>query len=395
MQSRNSANDSILIVANSEYDKDSIIKALRKENLKPIFADNQQSIYEIIENQMPAAMLHIWPGSGSVDAIKLHQQLSISNPSLCRIIQVEAVSPQIAALAADTSIKRVLTQVLKPTSIATEIQMALSSMQQQPELIRLMHQMRNNGSYDQVKIDAEIERSYLFYPHDPTVRLEFANLSFRQKRVALAQEIAESLLAQNQNNVRIINLLGRIYMFKGEHQQAIEMLEAANVLSPFNTDRLLLLGDAFYNIGNTAKAKDYYLQAIDANPNVAHQAHAGLVKANLSEGDLNSALEIVQGSLSEEEAASLFNNAAVHAVHKGQIESSLQLYGAALKILQSPKLSAAVHFNMSLAYEKLGRIKDALFSIKKSIELDPSFEKTKRHKARLDSKFHKLTKKAS
>lgn len=384
----------ILIIAAHDYDRDPLVKALRKDGVTAMFGQNHVVLDEILEKFNPASMLHIWPGMDPQEAIKLHQRLSLTNPQLCRIIQVEAISPGIAAIAADTGIKRVLTNVLKASSVATEVQMALASIQQQPELVKLLQEIRTTKAYDQQKIDKEIERSYLFFPHDPTVRLEFGNLSFRQKRFSLSQEIAESLIAQNPNNVRAINLLARIYMFKEDISKAIDLLESANILSPYNTDRLLLLGDAFYNIGNNQKARDYYKQVLDLDRSNGVEAYKGIVKINLKEGHLNAALQIVQESLSEEEAASIFNNAAIHSVHKGEIESSLQLYEAALKAVKSRKLQATVYFNIALAYERLGRIDESLKNIERSLELDPNFDKTKRHKSRLLSKIKIKLKKA-
>jgi tetratricopeptide (TPR) repeat protein len=179
-----------------------------------------------------------------------------------------------------------------------------------------------------------------------------------------------------------MNLLARTLMADGKADQASELLERANMLSPFNPERLVLLGDAFFSVGKNEKAAAYYTKAMAVDQH-DHDAKAGLARVKLKDGDVNAALEIINSGLSEEEGVSLFNNAAVRAAQTGQLEVSLKLYESALKAVKSSTLKATVQFNIALAYERLGRLEEAGAALARCMKLAPTFDKGKQLQKRL------------
>ncbi len=381
----------IIVLSPESAARDVLTRVLKKEGFKPHFIESPKQLTELVEKLKPATLLHDWPTIDLQLAIKFQQKLAKfpSYSNLCRIIYADTLTPGLAALAADCGIRRVISRATPPSSLVTEITMALTSLHQMPELQRLIHKIHNGNRYDQETIDQSIEKAYRYYAHDPLVRLEYANLLFRQKYFQNAKSLIKALLEENPNNVRATNLLARLLAQEGQLDSSASVLEAGNILSPYNIDRLVLLGDVFFALGNNSKSKSYYEQALELEPAGEKSAKAGLAQVHLSEGDVNTALEIINTSLSEEEAASLFNNAAVHAARTGRIEASLKLYRSTLKILKSPKLKATVYFNLAMAYERIGRRDDSLKAVSKSLELDPEHEKAMRQKQRLEKRSTK------
>jgi tetratricopeptide (TPR) repeat protein len=261
--------------------------------------------------------------------------------------------------------------------------MSLNSVRGLSDLQQTIHRVQSGERYEQAAIDEQVEKAYDHYAHDPAVRLEYGNLCLRRKDLAKSRTIATELIEAQPQNVRAMNLLARVMMKEGQSAEAVTLLEKANALSPLNTERLLLLGGAFYKVGALDKAADCYNQASDLDPH-NKQAQKGLAQVKLSEGDLNTALDLLRNSASEEEAAALFNNAAVLATRSGRHRESLKLYEAALKALKSNALKAAVYFNTSLTLERLGRHEDALKAINRALKYDSTFDKANRQRRRLE-----------
>ena len=105
-----------------------------------------------------------------------------------------------------------------------------------------------------------------------------------------------------------MNLLSRAMMKQGDFKTAAQILEKANVLSPKNPERLLMLGDAFYGQGDIKKALSFYGQAKQEDEDLALNADRKIGTIYLEEGQLESAISLFKESLSEEEAASIFNS---------------------------------------------------------------------------------------
>jgi tetratricopeptide (TPR) repeat protein len=293
--------DIILILAAEGARRDDLARALRKEGFKPTFIGVLDTVMDLLASLRPATLLHDWPTVEPTQAVTFHQRLgkSPSHVDMCRILYLPTLSPQAAALATDSGIRRLIPHSTSATAMASEIRMALSSLSNLPELQVRMLELSAGKKYDQALIDGEVEKAYKIFPHEPGVRLEFGLLCLRNRRVQIARVLAEDLVAENVQNVRAMNLLARTLMADGKADQASELLERANMLSPFNPERLVLLGDAFFSVGKNEKAAAYYTKAMAVDQH-DHDAKAGLARVKLKDGDVNAALEIINSGLSEE-----------------------------------------------------------------------------------------------
>ena len=237
--------------------------------------------------------------------------------------------------------------------------------------------------YSQEEIDDLVEDAYRQFSHDPVVKLEFANLQFRQEDFEKSKSMAEEILRKDPHNVRCMNLISRVLMKQGDLNGAIEYLENANGLSPKNTERLSLLGKAFFTKGDLPKAERYFEEVLELEPD-SDSAAKSLGEVKLSQGDINGAFDIVKNSLSEEEAASFFNNTGVIAVKNGKFDEAVSLYESALDALSSDKYRPPILFNLALAYRKKNNLTKALKCLNRALKFDTSYLKAVKQKREIE-----------
>jgi tetratricopeptide (TPR) repeat protein len=372
--------DAILVLCKEGQLRDTVRKALTSSNMKISFTSSTQETLDLIPVVKPKFFIHEWSSLEPSQSFSFQHRLSKLEDfqSVLRFILAKDITPQMVALAADCSIKRVLTYANASVSLSEAIQMCVFADKNVSELQSFVHSVKYMGaSYDQVVIDSKVEDAYQSYAHDPGVQLEFGNLCLRRAEAQKAETIAKKILDSEPMNVRAMNLLSRIRMKEGKFEEAISILQKANILSPKNPDRLMSLGDAFFKTGNTSAAKAAYGEALSVNPE-EKGAQKGLASVAMQEGDLNQAMELLKFSASEEESAGVFNNAAVIAVRDGKYEDAFRLYETAIKTLESTKLKASVFFNLGLAHRKSGDAQGALKAFQRCLRLDPNHEKANR-----------------
>ena len=86
-------------------------------------------------------------------------------------------------------------------------------------------------------IDQKIEQLYEKYAHDPKVKMEYANLLLRKGEMQKSVVLAQELMNKDPMNLRANNLLARIKMKMGQFEEALVLLNKANILSPANPAR--------------------------------------------------------------------------------------------------------------------------------------------------------------
>ena len=249
---------------------------------------------------------------------------------------------------------------------------AISNINKLQKLTRLIHS--NQHEYSQSEIDQTVSEAYSQYPHDSIVKLEFGNLCFRNNKLNKALTLGDELLNQDQNNVRAMNLISRVYMKQNKHEEALEVLENADILSPKNISRLLELGDICIQTNQSSKARGYYEEAYQSAPEDPDTIEA-LGKLEINEGNQNAALGIFKKTMSEEEVAGFLNNAGIRAVRKQNHKEALKLYELAINSLKTNKYVSQLYFNMALAERRLKNNPACKEYLEKSLEHKPDFAK--------------------
>ena len=212
------------------------------------------------------------------------------------------------------------------------------------------------------------------------------NLSLRRMDLGEAKNLADRVIKKNALNLRANNLLSRVLMKENNWEEANKLLRKANSLSPKNSDRLLLLGDCCFGMGNLDEAIAFYGEAMLASPGNKSRAEKSMGKVMISKGDLEAALNLIQKSASEEEAAGYFNNAAVIAVReKRDYKEAIKLYEMALRTLKTDKLKPLIYFNLALSHKRDGDLPEASKLFKRALKYKPDYTKAIKHLKQIES----------
>ena len=376
----------VLILTKEGGHRESIRKSLMVHRFQADFCNSSLTAYQLLASSTSGIFLHDWDAIERSQAIDLQRRINRMEgfAQLLRVVYAPEISPSLLAIATDTNIRRVMSYATANLSLAAELQMLVSGEKTSSDLQRKVRLLSQGAvGYHQEMLDKLIDNAYQQHAHDPLVKMEYAGLCFRRDNLTNANAIIEEILAADPNNVRAMSLRSRILMRQGAFNDAAKMLEYADVLSPRNPDRLCQLGETFYAMGKTEKAKTYFQNSLELDPE-NKQAQKGLGVTLLDEGDANAALKLFKQSLSEEEAAGFFNNAAVQAVRRGETEKSLRLYETAMAALRSDKLKPLVHFNIGLAHRRLGHIDEALREFHAALKFDPGYQKAQQQIEEID-----------
>ena len=115
-------------------------------------------------------------------------------------------------------------------------------------------------------------------------------------------------------------------------------------------------------------------------------------KVKLTQGDIEGTLNLLQNGVSEEEAAGVFNNAAVAAVKEKRYDDAIRLYENALRALKTDKLKHIVYFNLGLSHRRKGNTNKALENIRRALEFKPDYQKAINQLDQIEGSIQKLVK---
>ena len=380
-------NRRVLALYSKGAGRNPVLKSFASAGFKVSFASSTQEAVALLADTDPIMFIHEYSAVDESQGRAMQQRLARQDDhiSLLRILVVEKINSSILAFANDTGIAWVITSATARLGLAREVEMLIAGHRNTGGFRAIQREVsENRNAYDQSKIDETIREAWKQYPHDPVVKIEFGGLKYREDDMDEAIRVATELVEEDPNNVRAMNLLGRAHMKKGDFAKATKILSRANSLSPANPERLVLMGDAFYGNGDIELAEKCYEQAGAVDPG-NKGADAGLGKVSISRGDYDQALSLFKDSLSEEEAAGYFNNAAVVAARENHPETALKLYGHALNTLKTKSYKAKVHFNMYLTLMRMGKREQAKQSLEKSVRADRKFAKAAAHLKALEA----------
>lgn len=288
------------------------------------------------------------------------------------VMVVEDLSQQMIALSSEYNAVSILTVKNLKDQLEPRLKKLLEGSEIPPQIkaaYTALDQASASGNLSE--LNKTVSDLYVKFPQNQRIQFEYANLCLRQRNTAEAEEIAKKILAATPGNIRANNIMSRVYMLTGRHKEATVLLSQCDLLSPSNVDRLLLLGDCYLSQGLTSQAKEKYGKVLSIDPN-SKDAKKALGTIELSTGDINDALDLLNDVSSEEELASIFNNAAVMAVRDGDIEKGLKLYNNARGPTKSADLVSKITFNMGLAYKKNHHYKASEICFAESFRLNPA-----------------------
>ena len=363
---------------------------MNKGGFKVDFISNYRNAVAIINEFKPGVCLHDWDSFDTDQNCMFHQMIAKmdSLSFLCRVVFAKQITSTMFAVSHDTGIDRVITLTNLQLNVVEEINMARASISNISSLQQLTRSInRGTENYNQTEIDKAIIDAYESYPYDNIVKVEFGNLCLRNNKIKKAETIGEELLNKDPNNVRAMNLLSRIYMKQNRLEDAIEILENANLLSPKNSKRLISLGNLCIQKKNMSKAKNYFQEAYETAPE-DDDTKESLIQFEMDHGNPNDALDLFKKSMSEEEVAGFLNNYGIQCVHHQKYDEALKFYDLAINSLKTNKYVPQIYFNMSLAHRRLKNYSECITCSKKALKYNPDFLKASKQIVEIEKLFN-------
>lgn len=334
----------------------------------------------------PTLFILEWDALETYELTKLLQRLRKA-PSQRRVPIIgisNTLQPGAMAIAAEYDVSRLILRNMAQTqlpSVFAELKATLND--QSPAVRRLEELQRARGQVSTEAYTAMVEDFYKQHPEHSVAQIEYSNQLIANGKLSEGEAIISKLIEAQPNNIRAMNSLARIYLRQNRFSDAMDMLKKADIMSPRNLDRLVLMGDVLRNLQRNGEARTKYEQALDID-NEAPDAKKGMGAVELAEGNVKQALEFFRGSTSPEELAGFFNNAAILAVRRQEFEQAMRLYESAIETLESNRLKSRVTFNKGLAYVRWEKPIEAKESFSQALKLDPAYPKPQQQIARID-----------
>lgn len=215
------------------------------------------------------------------------------------------------------------------------------------------------GEVQKESLDKAIEQFQAILklqPDDPYSALWLARLYRFENQHDASEKVLRGLLQREPDNGQALEQLSQILIDEGRSQEAIALLSqaAADSSSP---DLYDLLGDAYSQQKDYAKAEVAYRKAVEEEPEEASHRH-GLGQALMAEDKYAEALEQFK-KLSEMEPGTADNYLRMSELYRrlGQYD---QAETALLRAKQLSPANLEILFNEALLYEDQGRYDDAV-----------------------------------
>lgn len=236
-----------------------------------------------------------------------------------------------------------------------------------------VEQLRREGN-DSAVHDS-LERLLVHYPDNARILSEAAESYIVNGEWKTAEILLKPLIRKEPSNARIKHTYARCCLKGKKFDEAISVLEEANVISPYNVERLMDMGDIFLELNEIDKATKAYDEILKFAPD-AVSAKKGKSTSLLLAGDFSSALSILNSFSTKRELSTVFNTAAILAISKHEFGQGFALYKKALNLLKgNDKLLSRIIFNMGIAFYKKDDMERSVQCFEKASALDPNFKK--------------------
>ncbi|NRA67348.1 MAG: tetratricopeptide repeat protein [Pseudobacteriovorax sp.] len=238
-------------------------------------------------------------------------------------------------------------------------------------LLNVENAKRQNNSDLAIQL---LEKLLSVTPGNPRVVVELAEVLISLDRWDDAEDLLRPNLDSDPPYARLKHLYAKCKLRKNDHDSAIASLKGAQLISPYNTERLLEIADVYLDIDRIDEAEGAYEDILNIAPN-SKTAKLGKSKTKLLSGEINEALGLIREcGNSNRDLSSVFNTAAVVAIKQEKFDQGFELYQRAMKLLaKDPPLLARIVYNMGIGFVKSGDKDKGLLCFQKSSKLDPDF----------------------
>lgn len=201
-------------------------------------------------------------------------------------------------------------------------------------------------------------------PDSPEGYVNLAIAQAKQNRFDQAVETLDRGIARIPDSEILLVRLGHTYLVMGKVQEALATMEKVLVSNPHSVDALAVSAGILDATGRKDEARSYYERALAVEPESRplRMSYAG----NLAYGgELRRAIEIYEGLIGDfPEEQAFYQYAGIAHSYLGEFDRAISLLRQAVAIRPTP----VGYFNLALAYEKSGKLKEAADNLRLYLE---------------------------
>jgi len=331
----------------------------------------------LVEQKAPQFVLVAWelgsmPGTVFVQKIRAARK----RRHLPFIIYSKRMSEQDAALLKELGIDNVLTMPFdkqKATELVTRL------VKEEENLDPILRTMRRvEDLLDERKPTDALSRMNARMltagPHAHLAQTLLAEVWIALQRLDKAEEAVTAALAAKATHVPALRLSAKLKSLRGQHGEALAILEKLAEASPKNLTTKLSLGSAYVKADRHTDAKKVFAEvSLLDEDNTQLKDEKGQLA--LKEGDVSLAAQLLSQTANGDEIAAYFNNLGIAYAAKNELSKAIETYRSAMQVLSSRARLHVLQYNLGLALRRDGKTEEALRAFAASYTLDFRFEK--------------------
>ncbi|MCK7477090.1 MAG: sulfatase-like hydrolase/transferase [Candidatus Moduliflexus flocculans] len=218
---------------------------------------------------------------------------------------------------------------------------------------------------------AEAELAYREVVRDiPDSPESFVNLALVQARQNAFDRAVATLkegLARVPDSDVLLVRLGHTYLVSGKPREALETMEKVLVLYPESVDALTVAAGILDATGRKAEARTFYERALAVEPESRH-LRLSLAGNLASTGSLKEAIGIYESLIADFPGEQgFYQYAGIASSYLGEFDRAVSFLRRAVEIAPTP----TGYFNLAVAYEKSGDLKNAAETFRAYLERFP------------------------
>jgi len=258
---------------------------------------------------------------------------------------------------------------------------ALPDPKEKIPLLRLIQQAQ---AYEFEDNYAEAERVYLRVledvPDSPAGYVNLAIAQARQRKFDPAIRTLNKGIARIPDSEILLVRLGHTHLVTGRSREAFETMNKVLSLNPRNVDALTVCAGILDSEGRKEEARTYYDRALAVEPESRYlrMSYAGNLA---SSGQLREAIEVYKKLIDDfPEEQAFYQYTGIAYSYLGEFDQAISCLEQALAIRPTP----IGYFNLAVAYEKSGNIREAVKHFKLYLDNSRGESETSIRKAKAE-----------
>jgi arylsulfatase A-like enzyme/Tfp pilus assembly protein PilF len=250
--------------------------------------------------------------------------------------------------------------------------------------IGLLKNIQQAQIYEAREEFAEAERAYRevvrAIPDSPESYVNLALVQARQNGFDRAIETLKEGVERIPDSDVLLVRLGHTYLVGGKPREALETMAKVLVLYPGSLDALTVSAGVLDATGRKGEAREFYKRALEVEPESRHLRLS--YAANLaSTGSLKEAIGIYESLIADSPGEQVFYQyAGIASSYLGEYDRAVGFLRRAVDIAPTP----TGLFNLAVAYEKSGDLKNAAVTFRIYLERYPNEKENERRAAQAE-----------